>query len=80
MGLFGNKRSHFPLLLNPPIVGAGSRPSLLISINLAKPAPNAIAILQETGFLIKLIATNQDILRNPVSESDRNTPRNRVSN
>jgi len=37
-------------------------------------------ILKETGFLIQLIATNQDILRNPVSESDRNTQRNRVSN
>ncbi|WRH67525.1 MAG: hypothetical protein RSE13_03860 [Planktothrix sp. GU0601_MAG3] len=46
MDLFRNKRSHFPLLLNPPIVGAGSRPSLLISKNLAKPAPNAIANTQ----------------------------------
>jgi hypothetical protein len=40
----------------------------------------AIANTQETGFLIKLIATNPDILRNPVSESDRKYPRNRVSN
>nr|CUM61472.1 protein of unknown function [Planktothrix agardhii] len=30
---------------------------------------------QETGFLIKLIATNQDILRNPVSEGDRKYPK-----
>jgi hypothetical protein len=37
-------------------------------------------IPKETGFLIKLITTNQDILRNPVSEGDRNTQRNPVSN
>ncbi|MCF3570106.1 hypothetical protein [Planktothrix agardhii] len=28
-------------------------------------------IPKETRFLIKLISTNQDILRNPVSECDR---------
>jgi len=39
----------------------------------------AIANTQETGFLIKLIATNPDILRNPVSESDRKLPKNLIT-